>query len=752
MYLTCNRSNLYALCVHLGDETEMSLSILPPELLRLILNGSNAWAAIELWKAGDRTLSAKLVNYGVTDVELVDNRSDSTSRWPTCLTCFKLERLSITRLDGPFYPPDALRQQLEHLYRGLKTLQLYIPNIEAVVLGPSVCQPIRVTTVLAASTPTVSGESDPNPSSQHYQLVWDLGMTWSLEHLERLELGSSQERGVGRQKDAYHYGLGMIARLPHSLTWLGLPRCLLLQPKGLPPNLQTLHLYCNSVTSAHLSYLPKSITDLMHSVADLGLCELLCDPKILPNLKVFPIIDPCDESAAVDSFLDHVTSMHWPSNMSSLKLRFPLAFNPYLNLPSSLTSLSVDFHSSSEPILKASDVAALPSGLTCMEISKIDWTDFDVSSWPSALTKLHIYKSSLPIDCFKLLPRRLVTLMCLHPLTDGAQNDPDFASLREAGRTSLQPDLQLWNSLKRDLSKRCPSTSAEVLETYIKSVESGHLYGLPLTLTSLFLLTKSYTSNSMLVLPPKVTFLVLDEIDLAGNFFKMLLPTTLTHLMLAQPITHSTLLPTESHLYNMSSLTRLSLLPSKPHDPLGPILEFLPQGLCELELLSDSDPDSWSLNASDIEKLPQNLKNLRFKGYVDHVISLTWIHLLPRTLETLITPDLVIAGLSIKDLPPTLTCLQSSFSDVLLSHVLEFPRSLSSLTLDFCFSDFQSNLSTHSLNALTSAFRPFWRIWEAGEVGVRAELALASQSELSKPSNDPQLIDPRTTRRITRYL
>lgn len=47
-------------------------------------------AVVELWKAGDRVLNAKMVNKGVTAVDIVDYRSGQSLRLPQCPKLFTL--------------------------------------------------------------------------------------------------------------------------------------------------------------------------------------------------------------------------------------------------------------------------------------------------------------------------------------------------------------------------------------------------------------------------------------------------------------------------------------------------------------------------------------------------------------------------------------------------------------------------------------------------------------------------------------
>ena len=682
--------------------------MLPPELLRLILNGSNSWAAIELWKAGDRTLSAKLVNYGVTDVELVDNRPDSTSRWPTCLTCFKLERLSITRLDGPFYPPGALLQELEHLHRGLKTLQLYLPNIESRFKGPT-----------------------------------DFGTIWPS--LERLDLDSSQKADA-----PLVYNTPNLALLPRTLTWLGLPRCHLDRwKKGFPPNLQTLRVYPETIDVEGLTLLPESITDIMSGASDYALGALVEDPQILPKLRVFPIISVEYLEAGFSHFVEAVRRTTWPPNMFSLKLYVePDDIDPFDRLPSTLTYLNILYDFSDGSPLRST--SSLPRGLTYLKVPEIEWKLIDVSAWPSALATLAIRDKANDSEYFHLLPRRLTTLRFAEFATKASFKAPNKEALLGHGLASLQSDLELWTSRKQELLRDDIFATLESANAYISSVEEGRLFGLPLTLTHIKVPALEEFDSCGLIMPPKMTLIESYGLNCAETKLFAALPHTSIHLTMHHPQgsnTPSYALPTDAPLY-ASSLTWLSL--ECPPWPPASRLPFssLPRALRKLELKGVL----WNVQVSDLENLPQNLELFTFCGLLNDL----WVHHLPRTLKTLITPRTSIAGPAITDLPPNLTCLQSCFSGVLIPHVLNFPRSLSSLTVEPSSSTLQPTstieLTDKCWKVLTSAFRPFWRIWEAGEVGLRTELYPYLQRFSLNAEAESQLIDPRTTRRITRYL
>ena len=733
--------------------TDMSLAHLPPELLRLILNGSNSWAAIELWKAGDRTLSAKLVNYGVTDVELIDNRPDSTSRWPTCLTCFKLERLSITRLDGPFYPPGALSRQLQQLHRGLKTLQLYILDIEAVLLGPPIQDPdsnfdpnisyLEPSSGFETHTKKQKTQDDCD-DSQHHQLAWNFGTTWPL--LERFELGSSQTPPI--ISHCLKYGSRSLTLLPPSLTWLGLPCCELSVDIGsLPPQLQTLHVPSDPCYG--LSYLPTTVTDLILRPSDSVLCELLKTPQILPNLKRFPIADL--RYLEMPNFLHAIKlGIPLPTYMTSLGIctkDYPGAFS---KLPAALTSLKLthDLRGfNGRPKIYCNDIMVLPRGLTYLDIEMIDWTDFSVSAWPSTLATLIIRGLPFSFDWFRVLPRRISSFSAFNASDDAEPKlDPDYAALCTTGQASLHSELALWASMKHEMLKMSPSAKLEAVNAYIKSVESGRLYGLPLTLTHLNIPRIQLSDESLLVLPPKLSKLDITESWSATNhqLFGAFSPTSPAAHVTVQSTTSNGIFageepPSQRPLFNFSTLTWLTLRRPIFTPCTAELFKYLPRNLLKLEILDHISGQRypWTTHSEALKDLPQNLEHFAFWGVLsDHNLVLKWVSILPKALKTLIMPRQSINGLYFNDLPPKLEALHCSFYDVKISQLLDLPRTLASLSVYRSLkSDSTSYLSVFCRDAwqsLISAFRPFWRVWEAGLVGLQVELTIASK-KWSKP-------------------
>lgn len=782
-----------------------SLSDLPPEILRDILNGpESSWAALELWKAGDRTLNAKLVNYGVTNIDLRDNRAESTSRWPRCLTEFKLERLSIVRAAGPFYPVDALRKELQRLHSGLKALKLYIPGVLEVVLPPT--EP-RINSSYEYDDDDSNGSEEEDPdfeaesygdagdaedneddggsdedfkpsddeddsageenyshrpkrsktqdaaaSNESHQTLWDLGLTWPT--LEHLELSPKEERDIYGSDAKKEYGARALALLPRTLTWLELPTSAIkVVPELLPPSLKTLRLLPKSLTPKDLRILPKTITDLHLSVYGPGLALLNSKRELLPALKSFPMIDLDDLSHHLHGFTQPIYDgdATWPKVMVDLKVYMDddAVFD---TLPKSLTSFTSEGRDTN-PTLFPPSIINLPRGLVTLSLSKMQWHDADVSHfthWPSTLTALSVRFGNFNLDCFHLLPRSLKSLIIGSEFDDYGDHDvsetnSNFEALCKFGREYLAADGQ-WPSTKLEILRRTDSAPLEALESYVKSIESGRLFGLPLTLTRLEIPDQPLINKVKLLLPPKMTELChqqdwseLEDDSFVNFVFDAFPPTTSMHFTttLRMPAAGLTQCldpnssPTTSPLYLASSLTSLNLTFTLLIF-LDDFFKYLPRGLLKLEFSDRSYSGSnWTVSAEGLKNLPSNLKKFSFGGFLKGGLE-PWAQFLPPTLETLSTPRIAILGRDIKDLPRTLKTLSCSFFEVQMPQVLDLPRSLASLAVNCCGA-YQTTFYVHGLpkqawDVLINAYRPLWRIWEAGIEGIAAEVYIVSKN------------------------
>ena len=505
----------------------MKLSDLPPELLRGILNGCGD--VIALWKAGDHTLNAKLVNNGVTEVELATKRFDSSSRWPQCLKSFRLERLFISCRNPSFCAPGLLHE-LQQLHSGLRVLQLYIPGLLELILPIEGESNVVEFNALSNSFDHSSAtkrfkNADSAQETAIHTMLWNLEHTWPS--LERLDLGPNIQPSTPFSLLVTKHDPQILTLLPQRLTCLRLPYSEIHPLPGmLPPGLKTLHLAALSLTTDDLRHLPKSITDIMLSVNEYGLALLNQERDLLPNLKQFPIIDLDERGLNILELTESIRSLSWPPNMLEA-IYYAIDDSPsiYEDLPSAMTSFTVRTYDET-PLLQSSAIHRLPRGLTSLSIPELEWADIDVSTWPTTLIDLTVHHgSTFGTDCFYLLPRNLQSFSIHEEYeTEEGEEEGDFEDdderdfpegenhllhgdfdiLCTVGRESLSIDTH-WISIKQLILKKVSSVHGMAAETYIEKVESGQLYGLPLTLTSLALTRQFLPMQGSLLLPPRLS-------------------------------------------------------------------------------------------------------------------------------------------------------------------------------------------------------------------------------------------------------
>ena len=707
----------------------MKLSDFPPEILQEILNGPHrSPLVVELWKTGDRVLMSTLVNKGVTDMNLRCRNAHSTSRWPKCLKHFKLERLAF-RMASSVYTTNVFRQELEQLHSGLKYLQIYATNVLDAMFPPS------------KSTNSVPADDEPLPSKRPktqdsdqatpHHTLWDLNHTWpSLEHLE---LGHGQHFSTPSSWDDPR----TLALMPRNLTFLGLPDSQLRPVLELmPPNLTTFRVWPQSLLPEDLRQLPKTITDLHHSVSDDGLLLLSRDRDLFPHYSYPPL------HARATDFLRPILegTLTWPHTIKELTgdssqrdfgsgaFVCTAALKP---LPSNWR-----FNNSIKPAYVTP--ASLPRGLTSLSVADIEWNDIDVSTWPSTLTTLSVTESShtFNIGCLHLLPRQLKHCTIVKddykPSLQPFIPSYDLDTLCDIGQRSLATD-PLWPSMKQEiLTHRSSSVPLEALESYLKSIESGQLFGLPLALTSLQM---PILATTKLLLPPRVSNLVQvqyrEEADYSP-FCTLLLeslpPTTSAHFEMLGAYGVAVKPCQATALHDALSISRLtSITIDDPNLQVGKdLFQNLPRTLTFLSLSSSPKP---GIDPERLQLLP-NLKGLELQANILENVFDSWVQYLPRTLETLRAPRMLIVGHHIKDLPPNLNSLCSSFFEVSLPQVLHFPRTLSFLQQNRCgghdTTSLHHCLTDRAWDWLVFTYSPFWRIWEAGLHGMTVELSITA--------------------------
>ena len=740
----------------------MKLEDTPTDILKLLLNDQNSWAAIELWKCGNRTLNTRLAHNVITHVNLQDDMPSSKSRWPRCLKEFKLESLTISRPGGSLGSIDMLKSELKQLHAGLKNIEIHALSIgmcffdETTEGTPNVKggthvfgderdddseaenydndddnqeNDYREVEANKSDESSCVGKDEPRPTKrsktqeveQHdlpHTSMWNLGLTWP--HLERLELSEVCNFNAPRTGC---FGSNVFAMLPRSLTWFGFYYALtyecLVDLSALPSGLKTLRLPDESINRPGLKTLPKSITNLRYSVECANALPLLLKkPSLLPNLKEFPFFWEHNEYSP---WLDkvHAGDYPWPENISSMVL-MPEDDDMASPLPSNLTALD---HRGFGTCLTSESLARLPRSLTFLEVYAIDWEDMDVKDWPSTFTKLTITQQcKFGTYFFQYLPRRLKELHILsdpdsyeeeeeeNEEAEDEEDDikrisKDTESLRTIGKDSLLLDDELWIAEKHKLL-------AAGRQTYIDEIEAGGLFGLPLSLTELEIDQLTYPIAQKLLMPPhmhKISGRALrsgyDDSTLFGAFDHISPVSLHFYGCIFSPA--EKISPTVSALYlsNLISLTFKYVIVERP-------FQYLPRGLRHL-VCCQMTP------VTDLDDLPQ-LESLTLGT---PLLQPLWTSHLPRSLIRL-TANHPILGDDLEHLPPGLKSLEAEIRNATVSQYRQLPRSICTWTLRFRA---RSPNPDHLL--LTSTYKPLWRMWKTSEEEMNIALGARTSAQ-----------------------
>lgn len=701
----------------------MSLERLPVELLAIILNGRNAWAAIELWKSGSPLMRQKLCNGGVTDVKLETNGSSpSPGVWPRCLKHFRLSSLTVSHY-STLKDPVNIHSELKQLNRGLRNLDLRFKGALVAFFGTSALLHLQA---------SISPSAGSTPSST---APWNWNDTFP--ELERLN--------VLNRDDILHNKLNhfLFGLLPRSLTSLSIPSY---QQEShmdtsrwtdfsqMPPNLTKLSLPAASIGIEGLPNLPSRLVDIGDSIcygalmANLALVE-----KILPNLESFPL-----EASAVE--YDDISlpkkvlegTAKWPKSLLDLEIELT-SFQSVLPLPTKLSRLWI-LGSEEKLLIGPSEIMALPSSLSALFMNVVDWKKLENPTiWPSALTSMDFsikpQQSALQVFCN--LPRGLKSLSVHrwgHLLREGDEeaipNDLKTSdALLAQGRSALDMyEKEHWNTLRTELiqhGERNEGRDRDAMATLILEVERGSLHGLPLSLKALSMSDGVQKIFIDTILPPQVRKLEIADPRPLSNFrfLSRALPPFLSRIkigsiyfrQLAQNTITGTIptvvLPEDSG--EKSPLFNLPL--SKFEFYWLPVIEpellctSLPRHLRTLRLMAPfviPTIEFWRSLPPTIEQLWLECSALK---QIDG-----WTAELPRQLTDLSVTGPYIGPCEWHSLPPQLYRLQCVLRQLQPKDLLSTPRSLS-----------YAGVGGDAVwTRLQRAFVPFWRICNASEVEI----------------------------------
>ena len=428
----------------------MSLTIFPPELLAQILNGKFSWAAIELWKTGDRILMGKLKNKGITQVSLSHTAPRIAVTWPRCLKEFQLQSLSLKCVNLPL-PLAELRDLLLQQPADLESLSLDFPGATDLFLDPTAEAQTRYGPAKSSPTP-VPGQPDPmrwfNDSDfDDYHYWHDLD--------EAMPSKRPTHSAASNAKLLDPFGCAMKMPQLHTLSLTGY------LPTTVHANLTNATLIFMPLTVKHLSLGGPFI--LIHLPPSLQLESLsFINVRRIPDKRFYqPIYKTLQVLHATETF-DWFFLLYLQGMLPNMKALYgyECPFNMGRCLP-----FARSLHLTSKALAEQ-----LPD-----QLEKLRLDESLLASWPSSLVSLRHENmgNRLGPHNFHLLPRTLT-------------------------------ELSIGYNTKLKSHK-------DAIRNYIRRVEGGALLGLPVGLTSLRFAAQELLDLKDLLLPPRLYSFELDR-------------------------------------------------------------------------------------------------------------------------------------------------------------------------------------------------------------------------------------------------
>ena len=705
----------------------MSLNTLPVELLALVLNEPNSYLVLELWKCGNRALNHRLHNGGIRDIVLKADPLSKTTRWPRCLKEFRLESLSVSSKETGVCTTPTLRNELKQLRRGLRSLELAFGGCTRALCG------LAFSTIDAADAPSEENYDGLPAKCAKYSDAFDHHLSlWP--RLERLVLHDDTNHEIPFNAVSPY--------LPRSLTHLGLYggfsfKCYedagaydLASLKDIfPPRLNTLRLLSSSLGHHLIECLPATITDIGSSLSEEATALYLHQPSLLPNLRTADLTQLQDQQGAIlAAWCEKFDA--WPICFTSTTIRGNLeqffTGKKENSVPSSL-HLHSD-HDSSDPmpcVCEAWIALLMPLSITYLDIDIVDWTGtlsqgsaIESWMWPPTLKSMNLNSRTFDSAWLYKLPRAL-TRLSGSPRYCAKVDLPKFnlPLLLENGVSAINgPDKELWQSIRRELLRKS-GTPSEMLavETYLKDVESGRLFGLPLTLETMSLGDSMASSTSTtMILPPRLTHLdtyrkrgKLNMFELRKSDLELLQEVDgVGHVGATEPPMSAlqSAFNLKSYTCDFDATDSLGTLDSLPRQLQT--LEFTIFLSGELELIAQQ----WR-QCTYFDLLPPTLTELRMRCNRDVCPKLERIEMLPRSLTVLVT-NTSIEGRDFAFLPPGLLYLDAPINSVSLDDLLSLPRHLRGLMHYNTPQRTRNNdLPPEHLNVLLVYCRPYYRIY-----------------------------------------
>lgn len=676
----------------------MLLSDLPATVLALILDGQASWNALTLWQTGSSKLQAKLRSGGITQMDLSYPPIGRPANWPRCLQEFRLHSLRISS-GRHLLPLHSLRAAFMRLHSGIKVLELSIPggaeafseNATCVVTSPDEEDDEKAGehgTGSNSEHPSSPGQEEDEknesaePHAQH-----------SLSHLDESEvrlsdlwdphkafpsLESLKLSYVGGNDPSITFDCGALSMVPASVKHLELQHIAYIKWSSLPQGLQSLldfQIHHPEDPTEVIKSLPKSLTHI-RSTANWEI-YYDCLREELPNLAVL-------EGGSL--------------GIGAEDFSLPNFVRGHFNLITPLAQLSesIPGHIETLNVMSPVDLGKthfLPSSLTSFQTRDLLITEHStLPHWPSTLTELSI-RYNLQPQHFHLLPRTLKTLhtetsrISNRKLTASPSNLTEADCLRNGLALIAGVDARAWQKARSDLieyGKTRNGVDSEFASAYIAHVESGGLWGLPVSLTQISFESKIWDFGAKIVLPPYLRSFSAGADTLISNQSRYLelLPPFMSNLNMEGDCAKWEFVKQWSpsnpcvHFLNMAHLREIIIQKSGSETSTLylNLIPLLPRGLLSLHLRCGLP----NFEASVLRDLPPSLTELVLwpRGGINPLNA--WLHTLPRSLMKLIidSPHRAVDEFDLVNLPPGLTELSVPMEKLTFDTLWTIPRSI----------------------------------------------------------------------------
>ena len=317
---------------------------------------------------------------------------------------------------------------------------------------------------------------------------------------------------------------------------------------------------------------------------------------------------------------------------------------------------------------------------------------------------------------FSILPRSLTSLRLIGEYDNESDLCPlsgrKLRKLRSShsredllaiGRESLLFDQEQWKTEKQRLMT--PRLIALGSTDYIKKVENGELFGIPVCLNELMITHPSSKGFGYLLPPHMAHTYIITEFD-DSSAFNHLPPSDTLHVNLTLNGPQDTTIkdaktqqqPLESALY-LSNIKHLDVTFCSPVFA-SRSLQYLPR--C-LQTLKFNGPKY--LHNHELKDLPSTLLSLTLDCPLANPLE-PWVHLLPQTLTSL-SVNAPILGTEIINLPPQLEHLSAPLFQVTLTQARQLPHCLRAIHVSKCDSRIRVLRDVFSTKALGKHFNNF---------------------------------------------